>query len=235
MAGRGTARVSDLDANTPATTCLHSCTLAALAIPTPALEPHSSHVRHPAASLPSAKPAELPTASHSFHLQDQYLELSTWVAPGATLFGAGERAGGGLPLLRNGFPYALWARDLPPTVPYRNSYSSHPFVLGLEEGEAGQGQAGQCRGMVGVCLAEGGLDAWQPARGVCGQRGRHHARYANISAPASPQMAPPGARCCSTPTEWTLWRPPTASAGGLWVAPLTWWAERPLVTIHHIA
>ncbi|KAL6777600.1 AGL1 [Auxenochlorella protothecoides x Auxenochlorella symbiontica] len=64
--------------------------------------------------------------------KDQYLELSTGLSPGATLFGAGERVSRSLHLARNGAPRPLWNRDIGPALEEQNSYGSHPWVLGLE-------------------------------------------------------------------------------------------------------
>ncbi|RMZ57650.1 hypothetical protein APUTEX25_001850, partial [Auxenochlorella protothecoides] len=68
--------------------------------------------------------------------KDQYLELSTVLSPGATLFGAGERVSRSLHLARNGAPRPLWNRDIGPALEEQNSYGSHPWVLGLEPGTA---------------------------------------------------------------------------------------------------
>ncbi|KAL4423393.1 hypothetical protein ABPG77_004324 [Micractinium sp. CCAP 211/92] len=64
--------------------------------------------------------------------KDQYLELSTWLSPSASLYGAGERASKTLHLERNGMPRAIWSHDLGPTFLEQNMYGSHPAVLALE-------------------------------------------------------------------------------------------------------
>lgn len=66
--------------------------------------------------------------------KDQYVELTTWVHPDATLFGAGERPSEALHLARNGFPLTLWNQDVGPSFLQHNSYGSHPFVLALMPG-----------------------------------------------------------------------------------------------------
>ena len=64
-------------------------------------------------------------------LKDQYLELSTRVAPDSALFGLGERISStGLALRRSGRPLALWNRDCT-DYPDLNLYGSFPFVLEL--------------------------------------------------------------------------------------------------------
>lgn len=78
--------------------------------------------------------------------KDQYLELSTGLSPGATLFGAGERVSRSLHLARNGAPRPLWNRDIGPALEEQNSYGSHPWVLGLEPGTA-RGGVPWARGM----------------------------------------------------------------------------------------
>ena len=69
-------------------------------------------------------------------MQDQYLELTSWVDSKATLFGAGERSSETLHLARNGLPLTLWGHDLGPTFLLQNMYGAHPFVLAVEEGES---------------------------------------------------------------------------------------------------
>lgn len=64
----------------------------------------------------------------------QYIEISTWMAPNVTLYGAGQRASATLHLRRNGAPRPLWARDLGPTFQEANSYGAHPFALALDPG-----------------------------------------------------------------------------------------------------
>lgn len=36
---------------------------------------------------------------------------------------------------RNGYPYVMWTRDIPPTTAMVNSYSAWPFVMVLESGK----------------------------------------------------------------------------------------------------
>lgn len=76
----------------------------------------------------------MPLPAFGWALQDQYLELTTWVDPEAVLYGAGERASEELHLRRNGLPLAVWSHDLGPTFLQQNMYGSHPFVLDMEAG-----------------------------------------------------------------------------------------------------
>ncbi|EFN51090.1 hypothetical protein CHLNCDRAFT_141480 [Chlorella variabilis] len=64
---------------------------------------------------------------------DQYLELSTHVDAASYIYGGGERSSETTYMTRNGYPYAGWARDQNPQVPMRNTYSSWPFALVLEQ------------------------------------------------------------------------------------------------------
>lgn len=68
------------------------------------------------------------------NLQDQYLELTTWVHPATHLFGAGERSSEELAIKRNGLPLTVWAHDLGPTFLQQNMYGAHPWVMAVEEG-----------------------------------------------------------------------------------------------------
>lgn len=99
--------------------------------------------------------------------KEQYLELSTAVNPSATLFGAGERTSRTLHLARNGAPRPLWNRDIGPTLDEQNSYGSHPWVLGLEQGESWgrRGRRIKSEG-VGGCK-RGSAGAGWPARTGC--------------------------------------------------------------------
>lgn len=65
--------------------------------------------------------------------KDQYLELTSWVSPSTTLFGAGERASQTLHSVRNGLPRAIWSHDQGPSFLEQNMYGSQPVVLGLEK------------------------------------------------------------------------------------------------------
>lgn len=64
--------------------------------------------------------------------KEQYIEMTTLIDPGITLYGAGERSSGTLHLIRNGFPRTLYNHDLGPTFVEHNSYGSHPFILALD-------------------------------------------------------------------------------------------------------
>jgi alpha-glucosidase (family GH31 glycosyl hydrolase) len=67
-------------------------------------------------------------------VQDQYLELTTWVHPDTFLYGAGERSSETLHLNRNGMPWTIWSHDLGPTFLLQNMYGLHPFLMALEPG-----------------------------------------------------------------------------------------------------
>lgn len=73
--------------------------------------------------------------------QDQYLELSTGLPPGARLFGLGESTpSGGLQVQADGRPRALWARDWGAAFPDTNLYGSHPLYMVLMPGAWGGGR-----------------------------------------------------------------------------------------------
>lgn len=48
---------------------------------------------------------------------------------------------------RNGYPYVLWTRDIPPTTAMVNSYGAWPFVMVLESGAC---RAEICVSLLGV-------------------------------------------------------------------------------------
>jgi hypothetical protein len=80
---------------------------------------------------PSSAPLLFDSCGLRLVLKDQYLELSTRVAPDSSLFGLGERISStGLALRRSGRPLALWNRDCTDYADL-NLYGSFPFVLEL--------------------------------------------------------------------------------------------------------
>ncbi len=71
----------------------------------------------------------------SAFLQDQYLEVTTWVAADAALYGLGETvSSAGLELRRDGRPIGLWNRDSSSAHPDQNTYGSRPFYLAIQPG-----------------------------------------------------------------------------------------------------
>ncbi|CAK0786903.1 hypothetical protein CVIRNUC_010117 [Coccomyxa viridis] len=90
----------------------------------------------------SSSPALFNTAGNRFVFKEQYLELTSSIPSGATLFGLGEYTSNvGFPLRRDGIPYTLWNRDQPPAVPNTNLYGSHPIILDVRDG-------GLCHGVM---------------------------------------------------------------------------------------
>jgi len=99
--------------------------------------PFSLEVTREAAGGAAPPAPLLNTTGLRLVLKDQYLELTTWVDPGAAVFGLGERiSSSGLRLPRTGRPLALWNRDCT-DFPDVNLYGSFPFALVLQpDGEA---------------------------------------------------------------------------------------------------
>lgn len=71
---------------------------------------------------------------HSLVFKPQYLEVSTALAPGATLYGLGERTlrSGDLRLPRDGRRVALWAEDMASYNADVNLYGAHPFYMSVD-------------------------------------------------------------------------------------------------------
>ena len=68
-------------------------------------------------------------------LQDQYLEMTTSVAPDSALFGLEERSSSRrLQLERAGSPLALWNKDSLAANADQNLYGSHPFLMEVRSG-----------------------------------------------------------------------------------------------------
>lgn len=63
---------------------------------------------------------------------------------------------------RNGYPYVLWTRDIPPTTAMVNSYGAWPFVMVLESGAC---RAESCVSLWGVAARSTGNVARRPSRG----------------------------------------------------------------------
>ena len=83
----------------------------------------------PSLGAPCAATPLFTTAGSRFIFKDQYLEFSTPVAPGAVLYGAGERTpAAGLALPRDGLAITLWARDTAAADAGTNTYGSWPIV-----------------------------------------------------------------------------------------------------------
>jgi hypothetical protein len=103
-----------------------------------------------------------------FIFKDQYIELSTRLAPDTNLYGIGEVSlPSGLQLPRDGTTLTLWARDMPSANPYANLYGSHPFCLQLS--------AGRCVGKGPDVRRAGERCVWCVWwwRCVCGGGGMH--------------------------------------------------------------
>lgn len=102
---------------------------------------------------------------------------------------------------RNGYPYVLWTRDIPPTTAMVNSYGAWPFVMVLESGAC---RAGSCVSLWGVAARSTGNVARRPARGCLFEHAvlpGHAFDVGSIQLTrAHPtcllQTARPGARCC---------------------------------------
>ena len=80
-------------------------------------------------STPCSDTPLFTTAGSRLVFKDQYLEFSSPIAPGALLYGAGERTpSAGLPLPRDGLAVTLWARDTAAADAGTNTYGSWPIV-----------------------------------------------------------------------------------------------------------
>eukprot|EP00897_Mesotaenium_endlicherianum_P002406 jgi/Mesen1/2193/ME000152S01281 len=88
--------------------------------------------------------------------KDQYLEVSTAVAPGASLFGLGESTRTGTLKLIPGSTYTLWAADTPSAATGVNLYGAHPFYMQVSGGGAGGGEVGSSHGV--LLLNSNGMD-----------------------------------------------------------------------------
>ena len=68
-------------------------------------------------------------------LQDQYMEVTSWIPEGASLYGAGEfTPSQGFQLKRDGTPIALWNQDQQAKAPDVNLYGARPFLLSVLPG-----------------------------------------------------------------------------------------------------
>lgn len=80
-------------------------------------------------AAPCAATPLFTTSGSRFIFKDQYIEFSSPIAPGAVLYGAGERTpAAGLPLPRDGLAITLWARDSAAADAGANTYGAWPIV-----------------------------------------------------------------------------------------------------------
>ncbi len=98
-------------------------------------DPFAVRITLPSKDSTTSTPKIFDSAGLRLIFKDQYIELSTYLSPDATLYGAGERASNTLHLIRNGMPRVLWNQDKGPSFSFleQNSYSSYPFVLALDQ------------------------------------------------------------------------------------------------------
>ncbi|GLJ08594.1 hypothetical protein SUGI_0092000 [Cryptomeria japonica] len=76
---------------------------------------------------------------NSLVFKDQFIQISTRVPPGASLYGLGESSRpGGFKLVR-GDTYTLWNSDIPSSNAYLNLYGSHPFYMDVRQGGTAHG------------------------------------------------------------------------------------------------
>ena len=75
-------------------------------------------------------------AYQSLVFEDQYLELSTRIPSGSTLYGLGEQTRPSGIALQAGDVYTMWNRDQPSSGTNQNLYGTHPFFLNMNGGKA---------------------------------------------------------------------------------------------------
>jgi hypothetical protein len=97
--------------------------------------------------------------------KEQYTELTTALDARATLFGGGERAGGGLALARDGVPRALWNRDCASSVTSQNLYSSWPLLIAVTADGRAHGYLILSSNAVDIVPAQSAL-SWRLTGGV---------------------------------------------------------------------